>query len=156
MRYRLQRTAYYFLKNLQGDIIAVVNENRETVARYRYGLFGGFFKNGALEVSSFFGINEYICLSLSTGVSWKKAYIKTGLLLALSKRPSGAYVGMYVEISVPTWLLAAVATVTAIVSAYVPAIGLSVAKLLGAVRLNTTAAIALLAPILPGIITALV
>ena len=40
MRYRLQRTAYYFLKNLQGDIIAIVNENRETVARYRYDAWG--------------------------------------------------------------------------------------------------------------------
>ena len=31
---------YYFLKNLQGDIIAVANENGDTVARYTYDAWG--------------------------------------------------------------------------------------------------------------------
>ena len=33
-------TPYYFLKNLQGDIIAIVNANGETVVRYRYDAWG--------------------------------------------------------------------------------------------------------------------
>ena len=33
-------TPYYFLKNLQGDIIAIQNANAETVARYTYDAWG--------------------------------------------------------------------------------------------------------------------
>ncbi|MBQ9121741.1 MAG: RHS repeat-associated core domain-containing protein, partial [Clostridia bacterium] len=31
---------YYFIKNLQGDVIAIVNKNAETVARYSYDAWG--------------------------------------------------------------------------------------------------------------------
>ena len=31
---------YYFIKNLQGDVIAIVNENAETIARYSYDAWG--------------------------------------------------------------------------------------------------------------------
>ena len=33
-------TSYYFLKNLQGDIIAIANKNGDTVARYSYDAWG--------------------------------------------------------------------------------------------------------------------
>ena len=33
-------TPYYFLKNLQGDVIAIVDENAEVVARYAYDAWG--------------------------------------------------------------------------------------------------------------------
>lgn len=71
-------------------------------------LFGAMFKKGTLEVSAFFGVIEQVCFSFSAGISWTKAYLKVGLLLALSKGLTGLYLGEYVEISVPTWLLAAI------------------------------------------------
>ena len=49
-------------------------------------LFGGMFKKGALEVSGFFGVSNIVCFSFSAGITWQKAYIKVGLLLAMSKR----------------------------------------------------------------------
>jgi len=33
-------TPYYFLKNLQGDIIAITNQNGQTIAKYRYDAWG--------------------------------------------------------------------------------------------------------------------
>ena len=33
-------TTYYFIKNLQGDIAAIVDKNYNVVARYRYDAWG--------------------------------------------------------------------------------------------------------------------
>mgnify|MGYP003310767599 CR=1 FL=1 len=39
-------TPYYFLKNLQGDVIAIVNKDAETVARYSYDAWGKVTNSG--------------------------------------------------------------------------------------------------------------
>lgn len=63
-------------------------------------LFGGMFKRGTLEVSAFFGISNYVCFSFSAEITWRKACIKIGLLLAMSSGWAGFYGGACVEISV--------------------------------------------------------
>jgi RHS repeat-associated protein len=118
-------------------------------------LFGGIFKRGTFEISAFLGINELTCFSISAGVTWEKAYIKFGLLLAYPKLNYGVYMGFYVELSIPTWLLAVVSVAVAIASAYSPTIGVHVVKMISSIRKKAKAAAALLTPILPEMFVAI-
>jgi RHS repeat-associated protein len=117
-------------------------------------LFGGMFKKGTLEVSAFLGVSNYVCFSFSAGVTWRKAYIKVGLLLAMSRGWSGFYGGAYVEISVPTWLLAVATVAVGVACVYNPAVGAYIAKFIGSVRSSARAAAAVLVPIFPYVIKA--
>ena len=119
-------------------------------------LFGGLFKKGTLEVSASFGVNNYVCFGFSAGITWSKAYIKVGLLLAMSKGPTGFYGGASVEISVPTWLLAAATVAVGIACTYNPAVGSYIAKFISSIRSNTRRAAAVLVPILPLVVRAAV
>ncbi len=119
-------------------------------------IFGGMFKKGTLEVSAFLGINNYACFSFSAGINWKKAYIKIGFLVALSKKASGGYVGAYIELSIATWLLAVVTTAVAVVSIYSPAIAAYIAKLIAGIRSTARAMIPVLVPAIPKIVGALI
>lgn len=115
-------------------------------------IFGGLFQKGVLEVSAFLGIKDYSCFAFSAGVTLKRSYIKTGLLWALSDSPYGAYLGLCVEISVPTWVLAAAAVVTAAISVYAPAAGAYVVKTLSTIRASIKAAAPILIPIFPKLV----
>ena len=117
-------------------------------------LFGGMFKRGTLEVSAFFGISNYVCFSFSAGITWRKAYIKIGLLLAMSKGWSGFYGGAYVEISVPTWLLAVATVAVGVACVYNPAVAAYIAKIIASIRSTARAAAAALVPIFPHIVKA--
>ena len=117
-------------------------------------LFGGMFKRGTLEVSAFFGISNYVCFSFSAGITWQKAYIKIGLLLAMSRGWSGFYGGAYVEISVPTWLLAVATVAVGVACVYNPAVAAYIAKIIASIRSTARAAAAALVPIFPYIVKA--
>ena len=117
-------------------------------------LFGGLFKRGTLEVSAFFGISNYVCFSFSAGITWRKAYIKIGLLLAMSRGWSGFYGGAYVEISVPTWLLAVATVAVGVACVYNPAVAAYIAKIIASIRSTARAAAAALVPIFPHIVKA--
>ena len=117
-------------------------------------LFGGMFKRGTLEVSAFFGISNYVCFSFSAGITWRKAYIKIGLLLAMSRGWSGFYGGAYVEISVPTWLLAVATVAVGVACVYNPAVAAYIAKIIASIRSTARAAAAALVPIFPHIVKA--
>ena len=52
-------TPYYFLKNLQGDIIAIVNKDGDTVARYSYDAWGKCTVNSDTSGCSIATINPY-------------------------------------------------------------------------------------------------
>lgn len=119
-------------------------------------LFGGLFKKGILEVSTFFGVNNYVCFSFSAGITWRKAYIKVGLLLAMSKRPAGFYGGAYVEISVPTWLLAVATVAVGVACVYNPAVGAYIAKFISSIQSSAKVAVATLVPVFPYIVRAAV
>lgn len=109
-----------------------------------------------ISLSAFLGINNYACFSFSAGINWKKAYIKIGFLVALSKKASGGYVGAYIELSIATWLLAVVTTAVAVVSIYSPAIAAYIAKLIAGIRSTARAMIPVLVPAIPKIVGALI
>ena len=52
-------TPYYFLKNLQGDIIAITNQNGQTVAQYRYDAWGKCTITSDTSGSNIPGINPF-------------------------------------------------------------------------------------------------
>ena len=118
-------------------------------------LFGGLFKRGTIEVSYFLGINSFACFSISSGITLNKTYIKIGLLLALPKPMSGAYVGVYIEVSIPTWLAAVATVAVAAASAYCPAAGAFVGKTIVAIKSSSKVAASLLVAIIPQMIFAL-
>ena len=118
-------------------------------------IWGGMFKKGTLEISSFLGITNNTCFSFSTGISFSKAYIKFGLLIALSNIPSGAYVGAYIELSVPTWLLAVATVATAAISVYNPVLGGYVIKTLATIKTGIRVAAPIVAPLVPLIIVSI-
>ena len=149
-------TPYYFLKNLQGDIIAITNVNGDTVARYSYDAWGVCTIISDTSNCNIATINPFRYRGYYYDEEIAMYYLQSRYYDPMVGRFINADDTDYINYDNTICSVNIFATVTAIVSAYVPAIGLSVAKLLGAVRLNTTAAIALLAPILPGIITALV
>lgn len=117
-------------------------------------LFGGLFAKGALEVSAFFGVRNNVCFGFSAGITWSKAYIKVGLLFAMPGGPAGIYGGVYVEVSVPTWLLAAATVAVGVASIYYPVVGVYVAKIIGSIRSSARVAAAALVPIFPYIVRA--
>ncbi len=117
-------------------------------------LFGGLFKKGTLEASAFFGVSNYVCFSFSAGITWSKAYIKVGLLLAMSRGPVGFYGGAYVELSVPTWLLAVATVAVGVACIYNPAVGAYIAKFIGSIQSSARVAAATLVPIFPYIVRA--
>jgi len=52
-------TPYYFLKNLQGDIIAITNQNGQTIAKYRYDAWGKCTVTSDTSGSNISGINPF-------------------------------------------------------------------------------------------------
>lgn len=105
-------------------------------------------------MSAFFGVSNYVCFSLSAGITWRKAYIKVGLLLAMSRSLAGYYGGAYVELSVPTWLLSAATVAVGVACVYNPAVGAYIAKFIGSIRSSARAAAAALVPIFPHVVKA--
>ena len=112
-------------------------------------LFGGMFKRGTLEVSAALGINNFACFSFSAGVNWSKAYLKTGVLIAFSKSASGFYGGVYLELSISTWLLAAATVVAGIVCIYSPVFATYIGKIITTIRNSARVALPVIAPLLP-------
>ena len=117
-------------------------------------LLGGMFKRGTMEVSAFFGVNNYVCFSFSAGITWTKAYLKVGILVAMSKGWTGFYGGAYVEISVPTWLLAVATVAVGVACLYNPGVGAYIAKTLATIRSSIRVAAGALVPMLPYMIRA--
>ena len=117
-------------------------------------LFGGIFKKGTLEVSSFFGVNSAVCFGFSAGVTCARSYIKVGLLVAMSRAAAGFYGGAYVEISVPTWILAMATVAVGVACIYNPAVGAYIAKFIGCIKSSIRVAAEVLVRIFPYIVKA--
>ncbi len=115
-------------------------------------LFGALFKRKTIEVSSYFGISNNVSFAFTVGINWRKAYLKTGICIALSKDSSGKCIGAYIELSVPTWILAAITVAVAVVSIYAPAIGAYIAKLIATIRSSIRVATPIIVPLIPAMI----
>ena len=50
---------YYFIKNLQGDIVAILNKNAETLARYSYDAWGACTVVSDISDCSIATVNPY-------------------------------------------------------------------------------------------------
>lgn len=118
-----------------------------SVQSNKNALFGAMFKKGTLEVSSYLGINNYACFGFSAGINWRKAYLKAGIFIALSKGPSGLCIGFCIQINIPTWLLAVATVAVAVVSVYAPAIATYIAKTLATIRSIIRVATPVLVPL---------
>ena len=72
----------------------------------------------------------------------------------MSRGWSGFYGGAYVEISVPTWLLAVATVAVGVACIYNPAVAAYIAKIISSIRSTARAAAAALVPVFPYIIRA--
>ena len=72
----------------------------------------------------------------------------------MSRGPVGFYGGAYVELSVPTWLLAVATVAVGVACIYNPAVGAYIAKFIGSIRSSARVAAAALVPIFPYIVRA--
>ena len=135
-------TKKLYLK-VSASIAAQTNKN---------AIFGAMFSKKTLELSMSAGIGKYGFVGLSTGIGWRKAYLKFGLLIGWPQKGSGLYAGVCIELGVPTWMLIGVAAIAVALSVYAPVIGAYITKIALSIGVGIKTAASTLLPLIPSIL----